>query len=185
MWMPKWPSATISLPRGGMWHVKSPFKSGSSSGCFGWDSDLAKGQKLLVVTLGDVNHQVLRALWEFSRKQTWQQTHHSVNILGFFFPMLKWVFLSAHLFATDRGIQRRQWRAGLRSRGATLCCLGSCSSPLARSGDPRDKNKNKKKQTKASPWKLGIIYTTWKHIFSWNKLQMMALKRDEQNQIPD
>lgn len=31
-------------------------------------SDLAEGQELLVVALGYINHQVLRALWELSRK---------------------------------------------------------------------------------------------------------------------
>lgn len=32
----------------------------------GQDSDLAERQELLVVTLGDINHKVLRALWELS-----------------------------------------------------------------------------------------------------------------------
>lgn len=58
--------------------------------------------------------------------------------------MLQCVFFLRSSLATDRGIRRRQWRVGRQSRGATLCCLGSCSSPLAHSGDPRDKNKTQK-----------------------------------------
>lgn len=33
------------------------------------DSDLTEREELLIVALGYVNHQVLRALWNLSRKQ--------------------------------------------------------------------------------------------------------------------
>lgn len=66
------------------------------------------------------------------------------------------VFFCVPSFATDRGIRRRQWRGGRQSRGATLCCLGSCSSPLAHSGDPRDKNKTQKRPRHVS--KNGQVY---------------------------
>lgn len=108
--------------------------------------------------------------------------------------MLQCVFFSRSSFATDRGIRRRQWRVGRQSRGATLCCLGSCSSPLAHSGDPRDKDKTQKGPDmsvkmgrynqcfvffhEASLWKWWL-YGTWRHTSSWNNLQTMALKQEQ------
>lgn len=35
-------------------------------------SDLTERQELLIVALGYINHQVLRALWKLTRKQAWE-----------------------------------------------------------------------------------------------------------------
>lgn len=85
------------------------------------------------------------------------------------------VFLRSSL-ATDRGIQRRQWRGGRRSRGATLCCLGSCSSPLAHSGDPGDKNKTEKGPNMSV--KMGR-YNQWVFCFFFSFSKKQACENDE------
>lgn len=94
-------------------------------------SDLTERQELLIVALGDIDHQVLRALWKLTRKQAWemkkekQHKQRRAQAKACVCPAV-----------TDLDIRRRRWKAEPQSPGGARCCPGSYSSPSTHSDGP-------------------------------------------------